>query len=392
MRKCDLCSIGFVNAVVQGALFLAINVFFVCKYVPRAGVDPVLFSVLYVLIATGLMLFYRLKIHDRLTDKGARILSVLTLTGLVAVIAASIIFIDPMTIRVDRWSATSYFLDALFRGEYPYGVSTHLNIGNYPSPFPFWQYLNIPFWLIGDVGWIQVFFLLVFAGAIYAYFRAWKPVWIALALLCMSPAYWWEIAARSDSLSNAFLVCACLLMIEKYAVKMELCWWILAVVAGCLASTRLSAVIPVALYLFRPWLDASWQAKIGFVGLAAAIALAFFAPYICWDTENWIFFQRNPFMSQTSPGSPWILGIMMLIAIGIAYKKKTFAYFVSTTSVFLFAFMLFTQLGVIYRCPEPINLFDIRCDISYFSLSLPYIFLALTVSPTGQRDQFAFSV
>ena len=72
MRKCDLCSIGFVNAVVQGALFLAINVFFVCKYVPRAGVDPVLFSVLYVLIATGLMLFYRLKIHDRLTDKGAR--------------------------------------------------------------------------------------------------------------------------------------------------------------------------------------------------------------------------------------------------------------------------------------------------------------------------------
>ena len=151
----------------------------------------------------------------------------------------------------------------------------------------------------------------------------------------------------------------------------------MAIIAGCLASTRLSAIIPVALYLFKPWLEADWKIKIGFVAIAATILFCAFAPYIFWDTASWIFFRRNPFMSQTSPGNPWILGIMILIAIGIAYKKQTFYYYACTTSVFMFAFMLFTQLGVIYRSAEPVTLFDICCDISYFTLALPYAIIAL---------------
>jgi hypothetical protein len=155
--------------------------------------------------------------------------------------------------------------------------------------------------------------------------------------------------------------------------------------AGCLASTRLSAVIPVALYLFRPWLDASWKAKIGFIGIALGIIAAAFAPYVFWDTDCWIFFQRNPFMSQTTPGSVWILGVMVLVAIGVAYKKTSFWYYLCTTSVFMFAFMLFTQLGVIYKSPEPVTLFDICCDISYFTLALPYAAVALIV-PTNEHS------
>jgi hypothetical protein len=90
-------------------------------------------------------------------------------------------------------------------------------------------------------------------------------------------------------------------------------------------------------------------------------------------------------MSQTSPGAPWILGVMVVVAMGIAYKKTSFYYSLCTTSVFMFAFMLFTQLGVIYKSPEPVTLFDICCDISYFTLAVPYAIIAL-VHPTHEPD------
>lgn len=367
------------NFGLQWILYLATNIFFVCKYIPRAGLSPVLFSIIFVLASTGLFLLYRQKVEQRITEHTARNLSILIAAALVGVIGLAIWKIDPLTLRVDRWSATSYFLDALFQGEYPYGVYTHRGEGNFPSPFPLWHYINIPFWLAGDVGWIQAFFLLVFMGALFCYFRSWKVILSALLLLCLSPAYWWEIATRSDGLSNALLVCSVILVLERIPVRMSDKWWILALVSGCIAATRMSAIIPLALYLFRPWIDASWKEKAGFVCIALGVAVLFFLPYILWDTDTWIFFDRNPFMSQSSPGNIWILLAMVGIALVVAYKKQTFYYYVSTTSVFLFAFMLASQLGVIWSSDSAVNLFHKSCDISYFTLALPYAILSLTM-------------
>jgi hypothetical protein len=68
---------------------------------------------------------------------------------------------------------------------------------------------------------------------------------------------------------------------------------------------------------------------------------------------------------------------MVLVAMGVAYPKMTFRRYAAITAIFLFAFMLFTQLGVIWRMEEPVTLFSTHCDISYFTLSLPYIIVAL---------------
>ena len=366
-----------VPCAIQWLLFLATNLFFVCKYVPRIGLHPVWCGILYGLVTTGLFWLYREKIRIYITERMARNLSVVIIAGWVVLVGLSVFLIDPMSIQVDRWSATTYFLDALFQGIYPYGVHTHVSEFHFASPFPLWHYLNIPFWLMGDVGWLQAFCLLVFAGSLYYYFRSWNVLLSALLILCISPAYWWEIATRSDGLSNAFLVCSVILFIHRYPIKMEDKWWLLAIISGCVASTRLSAIIPMALYLFRPWLETNWKKKTGFIGIALAVVLFFFMPYVLWDTTDWVFFHRNPFMSQTSPGNPWILGVMVLVAMGVAYPKMTFRRYAAITALFLFAFMLFTQLGVIWRMEEPVTLFSTHCDISYFTLSLPYIIVAL---------------
>ena len=364
--------------IIQWAIILVTNLFFVCKYIPRIGINPVLSAVVYSAVFCCLVYVYIRFVKQHLSERFACISSILLTIGLLSIIACCIFLIDPFSIRVDRWSATTFFLDALFEGVYPYGVHTHVSETNFPSPFPIWHYLNIPFWLIGDVGWIQAFFLLAFVVSVYIYFRSWHAVLSVLLLLCISPAYWWELATRSDGLSNALLVCSLILLLERYTINMDKHWWLLALFAGCLASTRLSAIIPVALYLFKPWIDADWKVKTGFIAIAATIVFCAFAPYVFWDTETWIFFQRNPFMSQTAPGNPWLLGIMVLLALGIAYKKQTLYYYMSTTSVFMFAFMFFSQLTGLVLSEAPFSFIDDRCDISYFTLSLPFAILSLS--------------
>lgn len=370
----------------QWGVILGTNAVFVYKYILRIGINPIIATVVFCLLFVGAVWVYSHKIANFISERIAKGLSIGLTIGIIGVIACSIFLIDPLSIGVDRWSATTYFLDGLTAGVYPYGVHTHMFENNYPSPFPLWHYLNIPFWLIGDVGWIQAVMILVFLGCIYVYFRSWRAVLGAILILGISPAYWWEIATRSDGLSNALLVCSTVLLIEWYGIKMEKHWWLLAIIAGCFASTRLSAVIPVALYLFKPWLDTTWKKELGFIGIAAGIVIFFFLPYILWDTETWIFFQRNPFMSQTEPGSPWILGVMVLIAIFVAYKKQTLYYYFSTTSVFMFAFMLITQLGVVWRSGGEVTLYDPNFDISYFTLAFPFAIAALIMETNYEKS------
>ena len=376
--------------ILQWVIILGTNILFVYKYFSRAGLNPVCSALLYTVFFIGALILFRKKIAQHITERIARWSAVVLALGLLVCIAGAIICIDPYTINVDRWSATTYFLDALFQGIYPYGVHTHVSDTNFPSPFPFWHYLNIPFWLIGDVGWIQAFFLLVFLGAVYYYFRSWKALLSCLLILYASPAYWWELMTRSDGFSNALLVCSCVLFMERYPIKMENKWWLVAIIAGCLASTRLSAVIPVALYLFRPWMEANWRIKIGVVGIAGAIVLIAFAPYILWDTETWIFFRRNPFMSQTTPGNTWMLLVMILLAVWIANKKQTFRYYAHSTSVFMFAFMLVSLLGVIILSKGTVTIYHPCCDISYLTLSLPFAIVAILSE--SSIDQLPLSV
>ena len=370
--------INSINLTTQWCIYLATNIFFVCKYFPRAGFNPVLSAVLYGIIVSCLCFVYQTVIRERLTERVARNLSIIITSGIIIVIGLAIALIPATSLQVDRWSATTTFWDSLFQGIYPYGVKTYGSTNNYPSPFPVWQYLNLPFWAIGDVGWQQAFFLLVFIGAVFYYSRSWLTVLTVLFFIILSPAYWWEVMTRSDGLSNSFLVLSTILFIQRHPIKMSDRWWLLAIIAGLLACTRLSVVIPLALYMFRPWLEADWKIKIGFVAIAFAVAFSVFAPYIFWDTETWIFLEYNPFITQTTHGNVWVLLSLVIIAIIIASIPKSFYNNISISGIYLFAFMLISQIVIVLSLDDA-AFFGAHCDISYHTLSLPYCVLALTI-------------
>ncbi|MDD4490008.1 MAG: hypothetical protein PHD30_05845, partial [Paludibacter sp.] len=297
------------------------------------------------------------------------ILSVIT----IACIIILLIKIDPLSIRVDRWSAVTYFLDSLFKGEYPYATHTHVSENNFPSPFPMWYIINLPFYLTGDVGVGLIVFLCLIIYTFYLFSKSFKRTFAFLILIILSPAYWWEVAVRSDSLNNGILVLCIILFyyVKKLSIERNLI--LIAFMSGIIASTRLSAILPIALFIFPSFLKISFSKKTTFISIVTGFVLLTFLPFILWDTESWIFFRRNPFMSQSSIGNPLLLLVMIILGIFMAMKWHNLNQFLNLTSIFIFIFILTSQLNLIFTRGINESVFtDSLYDISYFSLLLPY--------------------
>jgi hypothetical protein len=303
--------------------------------------------------------------------------------GVLALISIAIIVtlfsIDPYSVRVDRWSAVTFFLDGLFRGDYPYGIHTHVGITNFPSPFPVWYIINLPFYFLGDVGTGLIFFLGLTAFCIRYFFDSYKKSFLFLILLFISPAYWWEIIVRSDSLSNALLVFCFIAWFSKKEYTLSGRFGLAILFCSLLASTRLSALLPLALFFFKPWLNLPWKRKIIFPFALIAIIFLTFSPFIFWDTTTWIFFSRNPFMSETSVGNIYVLLLMILLGCVLAYRWQGMEQFLDFTSLFIFLFILCSQVSLLLTHGTNGTIFtDVRYDISYFTLLFPYCLTSLS--------------
>ena len=370
--------------------FLFPNFLFIFKYLSRySASSPLLSGLVYIVFVLGLFFLFT-RLRNRFSEQTFKVFSWIMIAGAFFAIGLALWKIDPLSVRVDRWSATSYFLDALFDGRYPYGVHTHVppTTHSYPSPFPFWQYVNIPFWLMGDVGYGLFFFLLLPFLTIKWFTNSYKSTFLFFLLLFLSPAYWWEVAVRSDGLSNATLIFCLILYLEKKRITFSTHFWALVLLCGCVAATRLSAVIPLALYLLLPYTRQSSVGRLILFPIGVLlVAGCFFLPYIFWDTETWIFFSRNPFMEQMRQGNSLVTLTILLLGIGMALRSKTFMQRIRTISWIVFLFILLTQIVRFAGDGIPGFLFNDDCDISYFTLAFPYCLFSLSAAMRDGEDE-----
>jgi len=358
--------------IIQITLYLFVNALFILKYFPRSGASSSVLLAVYIIFVFLTVLLYKNN-SGKIAEKKFQIAFWSLLILMILVIVGSLISIDRYSVRVDRWSAVTFFLDNLFNGQYPYSAHTHVSNTNYASPFPVWHFINVPFYFLGDVGIGLIFFLLLTAFIIRYYFSDYRKSFFFLLMLCLAPAYWWEVAVRSDSLSNALLVFIVIVWFTKRNYKLSNNFWLSVIVCGLIASTRLSAILPLALFFFKPYVQLPWKQKIIFPLGVTIIILLTFLPFIFWDTNNWIFFSRNPFMSQTSVGNPYLLLCMIILGIIAALTWNNTRHFFSTVSIFLFIFVLSSQISLIFTRGIQGSIFeDSLYDVSYFTLLLPY--------------------
>jgi len=362
---------------IQIAIYLIVNALFILKYTPRYNANPYVALGLFVVFFFSILFLYR-KMSNIASEKLFKIAYWSMVLMAICLISISLIYIDPYSVRVDRWSALTFFWDAAFKGIYPYGAHTHVSLTNFPSPFPAWQLISLPFYLLGDVGIEIIFFLLLLSFALKQYFSTYKKSFFFLMLLLITPCYWWEILVRSDGLSNSFLIFMIILWLIKTDRGLSNNFMLMVLICGVIAATRFTAVLPMILFLFRPYLELSTSKKIKFPIYTLLITLLFFLPFIFWDTNTWVFFSRNPFMSQTGNGNGWLLLIMIIVGIFFALSWKSVQQFFWVTSVFIFIFILSSQIMYLQSRGGEDFFGDGIVDLSYFNLSLPYCIAFLT--------------
>ena len=186
-----------------------INVCFIVKYGSRVTSYYLLFVFLY---GFGVMLLSFLKMESS-KKWYVVLLAVIGIIGMFVLQQS----IDPMSINVDRWSAIHNFLDKLLQGEYPYAAKTHLD--GYGSPFPVWQVFHLPFYFLGNVGLSIIFVFVLFLLSVWNMNN--KACFRVLVFLFMSPAFWYEVAVRSDILTNFLFCCTIMNLLYLRQITLE---------------------------------------------------------------------------------------------------------------------------------------------------------------------------
>ena len=355
------------------ALYVLINVLFVDKYSARMTEWHAIVSCIYAICAGG-----ALWLLDRVIEKIQKpILWLGIIAGLWLGVGVAIQYaIDPITLQVDRWSAIHHFLDGMLAGVYPYGQQTHL--GGYGSPLPVWQILHLPFYAIGNVG---LSILVVLGGLLYTLVktRGAKQALIVCMLLGAAPACWYEIAVRSDLITNIMLVAILVEWLKYKQIELAKNTISIGVLCGLVLSTRLVAVIPLAVAYGYEFIKMGWKKQIVFVLIVASSFAVTLLPFILWEGSTLLWFEYNPFVLQTRQGSITVMILWAVLAIGWAiYTKGEKRMRVISTGLILTTLVVMAFVGKMWTENAWKELYSSTFDITYLSLALPFYTIAIS--------------
>lgn len=315
-------------------------------------------------------------------------------TAAVAAVAIALqLAIDPMSLNVDRWSAIHNWCSYLLDGKYPYAAQTHL--GGYGSPFPVWQILHMPFYFLNDVGLSFAVALLLFIWSIKHFFNN-ETALKTLVLIIISPAWIYEVAVRSDLLTNFIILLTVIVALYRTGSSLKNRFWLIAVICGLFMSTRLATLLPMAVLYFKEWLKLPLWRKVVFPLVIAAVFTATFLPFVFWNKDMLLFFEYNPFVLQSRQGHPVDFVIFIPLGILLAMTWRTsFSRYCMATSLLIIAFVAITFIHASVDNGN-FNWFSQRYDITYFSMALPFLMLSMAldrsinkpdvVDPHGKAD------
>jgi len=335
-----------------------------------------------VYVSIGLMCYYlflnREKFNSRIhitIKKHSALIIILAILTVLSVIQS---LIDPYSLQVDRWSAIHNFLSNLLNGNYPYAAQTHL--GGYGSPFPVWQLVHLPFYLIGNVGLSFVVGTLLFYDSLRRVAGV-RKAFLAVLMLISSPAYLYEVMVRSDLLTNFLVVAALIFYMYLYKITPQNRWSLVAVIGGLVLATRFSAVIPLCICFFPQFIKLHWKQQMGMLLVAALTFVLVFLPFVLWNGDMIFFFEYNPFVLQTRQGH--IIDFILVASVGIIlalYCRDSLSRYTSATAIVLLLLVIITFVHNMWVDNTWNQLFESRYDITYFNMSLPFIILSLVLT------------
>lgn len=371
------------KASVATMLYVIINALFIAKYSARIIPELSMCITFCIMILHYIVITYTIPYFLQYTKNYKKYS--FCLLAIIICMCALQYSINPYSIQVDRWSALYFPIKNLLNGIYPYIAQTHL--GGNASPFPIWQIFHIPFYLLGNVGLSVFFAIAVFLWSIY-YLWGYRKMLFAASLLLISPAIWYEVAVRSDFITNILLLTTIInLLIQKISVD----WinkhiWFLGIVIALFASTRLITLIPFSLLLLPFYFKLRTLNKILLPTIFAITFLLTFLPFAIWDCQDFFYHQNNPWTLQTRQGNGGDFIIFIPIATILAYMwKNNIQHYYKYVSIMLFTFIAVTMIHIMVISGNW-DLFSSIFDITYYNSILPFAIVTIILNGCHTKE------
>lgn len=347
---------------------LFINFLFVWKYGSRATEWA---GVVAMLVVGAQVAWVMNASRIQLSDKWVRMVVMAAGLALLAVAGLASWKIPLESLNVDRWSVISSFWEAAVVGEYPYFATSHM--GNPPGPMPVYFLAAFPFFASGLLAFL--------AAAGYWLMLRWQyrtldKALLLVPLLMSSVFMYWEVAVRSNIVTYAVLV---VMALEYYRRLGEKVWGtnllLQAIVIGLLLSTRsvfaLACVIYFLASLKLKEMPFGRMVAFGSVALVA-FSLTFLPFVLLWPESFW---EMNPFLVQSSFLLPaWFIpGFFGLAAASVLLIKRSEDIPLVAGWVLFLCILLYAVYHLMTSGFEE-AFFGSKVDLSYFLLSVPFLF------------------
>ncbi len=359
--------------------YIAINLLFITKYASRiSDVLAIVACLVYSIVA--FTAFAQIERKDIFQNKKGLLVSSLVAIALLIALQSSI---NPYELKIDRWSAIHHFIQSLFQGSYPYGAETHLH--GYGSPFPVWQIIHVPFYLLGNVGLSFSVATLLFIHSAYLQWGS-KEGYLSLLLLVASPAYLYEVVTRSDMMTNFLLVGSVVNYLVYFKITLKSHLIAIAILCGLTASTRLTAILPLFMLYFQEFTQVSWQRKISFLLIVVITFAVTFLPFWIWDANTLLYSDHGPFALQTSQIRDFDLIVFLVISVWLACKwKAKYVKLYAYTAVLLGFMVAYTFIFNMATRGDWLRLFSSTYDITYFNMALVFVIATLSVLTASEK-------
>jgi len=356
----------FINTF-SAVFLLFIGALFVFKYGIRYGNVFTTAPIFYIAaIALVLLLADKKLIPFEYHFSKSVLFTVLAVILLVTFVLLSI----PLQIRNGRFPAVVEWLTNFKRGFFPYGTETN------PSGFPFNFFFAAPFFVLGDAGYLEVFGLSLFLMLLLKSSKTTKEFWVKFLLLICIPTTAYEIAVRSELLANTALVLSLFYLAEQRLDenKIDLPFFVLALLFGFLLSTRLIVFVWLAmflLYFFRNNLKNGFL----FCAIAVGVFVLSFLPFYFWNPA--VFLQHGPFAIQSIYLPKLIFYLFPFLVFYVGWMVADFQELLFASGVLTFLLVTISFFTTLAANGFYESVFNSRFDISYYALAVPFFILAL---------------
>jgi hypothetical protein len=347
----------------------SIGSIFILKYFSRYIDFAEIIAIIYLPLFVTIFIFLSQKISYELEFLNKKLFIVF----FIIIVLASIFAISylPEKSRVARLPAITSWIEYLFRGQFPWGSPAE------PSGFPFLFILAIPFYLIGNIGYIEVLGLILYGFILLRYPGSTnKEIWTRLFILMCLPTFYYEFIVRSELFFNISLVIAFILFVgERISPqKRNVLFFAAAFILGLILSTRSIVAVVFTIYLIFLFRE---NLLNGIIFLAITfLAFTFtLVPFIVWNSAS--FYYNGPFIIQLTHFPLWGTIIFFFISIIFGWKAKNIHQVIMFSGVLIFTIVATGFILIVVKEGFYNAIVKDGFDISYFILCIPFLVLSV---------------